>query len=259
MFSRWGVITGIIVILAAAGAVYYSVTRAPAPSHTPAKEFIAPEDRFPLPKNIGEQILYQVQLGKLNLGTARFCFVQATLENDFYVDEMTFDTRLLRFSDSERILSDDRTFLPITVERTIVNLFSKETIREEYDQKTYTVSILSTKGKKQTTTTIQKKSPIQNSILLPHYVRQLPDLTVGMEFKVNLPTRELTIKLTSIESITVPAGTFQAYHFESDPKQVEIWLSADDRKIPLRIQGMGNFGYALVMKKYFPPQKELLP
>lgn len=259
MFARWFIAVGIIIILAAAGTVYYSVTRAPAAQPATTVEIIPEKETIPLPKNIGEQITYQVQLGKLNVGTSLFSFVNATLENNSYVNEMTFETNLLRFSDSEHIFSDNNTFLPITVERTVKNLFSKETIREEYNQKTYTVTILKTRGKKQETTTIQKQAPIQNSILLPHYVRQLPDLKVGMEFNVNLPTRELIIKLTSIESITVPAGTFQAYHFESTPKQVEIWISVDEHKIPLRIQGMGNFGYTLVMKKYLPPKKELLP
>jgi len=260
MLARWVITIGIIIILAAAGTVYYSVNRTPAAQTASAATALPEEESIPRPKNIGEQITYQVQLGKITLGTSRFNFLNAHLENNAYINEMIFETNLFRFSDTEHIFSDANTYLPITIERSVKNLFSKETIREEYDQKNYTVTIIKTAGgKTQKPVTIQKQAPIQNSILLPHYVRQLSDLQVGMEFKVNIPTRELTIKLASIESITVPAGTFQAYHFESIPQQVEIWISADEQRIPLRIQGMGNFGYTLVMKEYFPPKKELLP
>jgi hypothetical protein len=47
--------------------------------------------------------------------------------------------------------------------------------------------------------------------------------------------------------VEVPAGTFKAYHFESTPKQIDIWISQDERKIPLKMQGMGAIGYSLVL------------
>jgi hypothetical protein len=67
---------------------------------------------------------------------------------------------------------------------------------------------------------------------------------------VNLPNREFKIELTSIDEVAVPAGTYKAFHFQSLPRQIEIWITADERRIPIKIQGAGIFGYLMVMKEY---------
>ena len=145
-FIRWVITIGIILMLAAAGAVYYAVTRAATAPLVNTKEIDPLEQEIPRPKNVGEQITYQVQLGKLNLGTSKFNFIDAHLDNGSYISEMLFETKVLQFSDKEHIFSDAQLFLPITVERTITNILSKETIREEYDQKKFLVTVIKTKG-----------------------------------------------------------------------------------------------------------------
>jgi 2-keto-4-pentenoate hydratase/2-oxohepta-3-ene-1,7-dioic acid hydratase in catechol pathway len=64
-----------------------------------------------------------------------------------------------------------------------------------------------------------------------------------------LPNRQLEINLVSIDNLKLPAGNFRAYHFESALKEVAIWISTDERRIPLKIEGAGVFGYTLLMKE----------
>ena len=67
---------------------------------------------------------------------------------------------------------------------------------------------------------------------------------------VTLPTQEFKITLVSIEDVEVPAGTFKAFYFESEPKRFAIWISADDRRIPVKIRGSGGVNYTMAMRSY---------
>lgn len=202
------------------------------------------------PDYVGEKITYDVRLGKLYLGKAQFNNLANVQWDGRFLSVMTMETKLARFTDMEKIYSDPKTLLPIRVERDILNLFVRERITEDYDQDNFTVTIIKNKGIGQKKLVIKKDSYLHNAVLLPYYVRRLPKLDVGRIIIANLPTRRLEIKLVSIEDIKVPAGTFKAYHFKSTPKQIEIWISTDERRIPLKIQGTGLFGYSMVMSEY---------
>lgn len=197
-----------------------------------------------------EKITYQVKLGALTLGEARFTNTSNVEFEGRDLNLMLVETHCGKFSDTERIYSEKLTNLPVRVERDIVNFFSREQISEEYDQKKFTVTITKRKGNKTEKQVIKKDGPIQNSVLLPYYVRGLPKPETGKTIIANLPTRTLRLKLIGTEKITVPAGTFEAYYFSSDPKQIKIWLSTDKRRIPLKIEGSGVLGYTMLMKEY---------
>ncbi len=202
------------------------------------------------PNHIGEKIIYDVKLGKLHLGESRFANIANVQVNGKVLSVMVVETHLIRFMDTEKIYSDPQTLLPARVERDILKWFVREIITEDYDQDNFTVTIIKNKGSSQEKAIIKKDSHIHNAILLPYHVRYIPKMDVGRIIIANLPTRRLEIKLTSIEDIKVPAGTFKAYHFQSTPKQIDIWISADERRIPIKIQGSGIFGYTMVMKKH---------
>lgn len=202
------------------------------------------------PDYAGEKIIYDVKLGKVNLGKARFNNIGNVQLDGRLLNLMTMETKLTQFTDMEKIYSDLETLLPVKVERDILKLLIQERITEDYDQDNFTVTIIKNKGVIQEKLMIKKDSHIHNAMLLPYYVRRIPRLNVGRIIIANLPTRRLEIKLVSIEDVKVPAGTFQAFHFKSTPKQIEIWISTDERRIPLKIQGTGIFGYSMVMSEY---------
>jgi len=203
-----------------------------------------------LPNHIGEKIVYDVMVGGLRLGKSYFTNIANAEVDGRILNVMVFQTKLARFSDTEKIYSDPQTLLPIKVERNILNWFTREKISEDYDQENFTVTVIKNKGTRQEKIVIKKDSFIHNAILLPYYVRRLPETDIGKPLIANLPTRRLEIKLVSTEDISVPAGTFKAFHFTSTPKQIDIWISADERRIPLKIKGTGAFGYSMVMKDY---------
>ncbi len=198
----------------------------------------------------GEKITYDIKMGGVNLGSAVFQHMPNAEINGRLLSKVSFETDLARFKDTEIIYSDPKTLLPVKIDRDIVNWFSREKITEDYDQENFTVTITKYKGAKQDKLVIQKDSAIHNAILLPHSVRRVTKLDPGYIFSVNLPNRKLQMKLVSLEDIKTSGGTFKAYHFESIPKQIEIWISADENRIPIKMQGVGAFGYLLVLKEY---------
>jgi len=213
--------------------------------------------RVPYRSYVGEKITYDVKMGKLYLGKAWFTNLENEELNGRLLDVMTMETKLSRFTDTEKIYSDIETLLPVRVERNILKLLIKEKITEDYDQKNFTVTIVKNKIIGQEKLVIKKDGPIHNAVLLPYYVRNIPGLNVGKVITANLPTRKLVMKLVSIEEVTIPAGTFKAYYFKSTPKQIEIWISTDERKIPLKIQETGLFPYSMEMDEYsFDPKSD---
>jgi hypothetical protein len=197
---------------------------------------------------IGEKIIYDVRLGRLNLGKAKFSHLGMTQLNKRTAHLMTFETDIIRFHDLERIYSDPNSFLPLRVERDISMWPNSEKIIEEYDQEKFTLTINKRKGRHQKQSIIKKNGPTYSAILLPYYIRNIPELQIGWSMDVTLPNQKFKIKLASIEDIEVPAGKFNAYRFESDPRKFEVWISTDDRRIPLKIKGSGN--YILLMREY---------
>lgn len=201
-------------------------------------------------ERIGEKIVYGVILGRVPLGRAVFTHLPHAQLDGKRVSLMTFETKLARFSDLETIYSDTNSFLPLKVERKISTWPILEKITEHYDQENFILTIRKSQGRKKGQAVIRKNSPIHNAVILPFYVRRQDALNLGWSMIANLPGQQFEIKLVSIEELKVPAGAFKAYRFESNPKHFEIWLSADERKIPLKIKGAGTFGYTLVMKEY---------
>lgn len=199
---------------------------------------------------IGEKITYDVRLGKIYLGKAVFHHLERLKLQGRAVNHITFDTRLVDFQDSEIIYSDPANFLPIKIERRINNWPFHEKITEDYDQSKFILTITKVKGRNKEKFTIKKDSPIHNAILLPFYVRRVQNLDIGWTLIAQLPTQRFLIKLVSIEKVRVPAGEFNCYHFESLPNKFEIWISADQRRIPVKIKGLGAFGYIMAMQDY---------
>ena len=201
-------------------------------------------------ERVGEKITYHVQLGKLNLGKAVFEHLPNAELQGRKVNLMTFETKLARFTDLERIYSDPKSFLPLRVERYISTWPFPEKIIEDYDQGKFTLTIKKLKNNKQQELVIKKGNVINNAILLPFYVRDIAQLEVGYNLTAGFPAQEFIIGLVAIEEIKVPAGKFMAYHFESRPRKFEIWISADKRRIPVKINGTSGIGYTLVMQEY---------
>lgn len=199
---------------------------------------------------IGEKLVYDVKLGGIRLGKAQYTHNKSVEINGKLLTVMEFVTKVANFNDTETIYTDPETFLPVKIERNITNWFSKEKITEDYDQKNYILTIKKTVGSKNEELTIKKDTPIHNAILLPQYVRRVAKLDIGRILVANLPKGRYEIRLVSIENVTVPAGIFKAYYFKTNPEQIEIWISADERRIPVKIRNCDKIGYSMVLKEH---------
>jgi hypothetical protein len=211
---------------------------------------IVPIKKPQFPDRLGEKIIYDVMLGNVKLGTAVFHYQAKSELNSKPANFITFETKVVRFRDSEKIYSDPVTSLPLRVEREISNWPKYEKIIEVYDQEKFSLHIVKTESGHDQELDFKKDAVIHNSILLPYYVRRISDPAVGWNFRANLPTQQFSIELVSIEEIKIAAKTFNAYHFKSTPERFEIWVSADEYKIPLKIKGVSGIGYTLVMREY---------
>jgi len=189
-------------------------------------------------------------MGKIRVGSAIFRHTGTEELNGRQVNVITFQTRLARFTDAEKIYSDPESFLPLRVERQISTWPFPERITEEYDQEKFTLTIRKHKFGRQETAVVKKGDVIHNAILLPYYVRDAVALAVGHTVMARLPTQEFTIELVSREEVELESGKCTAYRFESKPKRFQIWISADERRIPVKIKGTGALGYVLIMDEY---------
>ena len=198
----------------------------------------------------GEKITYSVKLGVVSLGTAYFNYLENSSLSGKPVAVISFTTKVTGFQDIEMIYADLSTMLPLKIERKINNMGSRERITENYDQKRSMLAITKIKGNKKEQFDIKKDGNIQNAILLPFSVRREPRLDIGWGSRVRLPTQDFSIKLVSIEDVSVPAGKFKAYHFVSEPEKIEIWITADERRIPVKIKGAASIGYVMYMREY---------
>lgn len=198
----------------------------------------------------GEHITYEIKpLG----GRAEYFDMGLTDLNGRTVKLTVFKTSVMFFKDTEKVYSDPDTMLPIRVERDIKRWFGRENIVEEYDQKQYKFSITKYNGRKMLSKQVYSADgPIHNATLVPFYLRKVPDVKLGWSFVLFLPQR-YEVRLVALDEIRAGEQTLAAYHFKSIPENFEIWISKDERHVPLAIKSNGGLKYALLMREYIPP------
>lgn len=198
------------------------------------------------PAQIEETIIYDI----LPIGTCEYRDLGIVELLGKKVSFVVFKTNVVGFDDTEKIYGDPDTGLPLRVERDISMWMHDEDITEEYFPNLNKVTISKFEGRKKVQElNFSAKGPIQNAILVPFSIRKEKKLNVGWSAKIRLP-EEFKVELDKIGEVTVPAGTFKAYHFISDPRKFEIWISCDDSRVPVKITGFGAFSYTLAMKKH---------
>jgi len=223
-------------IIAAAAAAFYFWPRA---KPIAANSALQANNKF-----FGERIVYAIKPA----GTSEYNDLGLV---DLWGKKMklaTFRTKVLNFDDTETIYSDPETLLPIRVERDIAMWPIKENIIEDYDAKNYSLVIKKIKKKDSEEQFFKADGPIHNAVILPFHLRTIPQLDIGWSMRIRLP-QEFEVKVVSIEEVQVPAGKFKAYHFTSIPYKFDIWISADELRLPVKIKGAGGLGYTMLLKE----------
>jgi hypothetical protein len=100
----------------------------------------------------------------------------------------------------------------------------------------------SVNGQTEQSETISSERDLENVLLTIYGLRNDPQLAVGRTYAVNLPTQRFELIVKSKTSIKVPLGKFQVFYIESQPSKYKIWMTDDEKRIPVRIQGLVSFG-----------------
>lgn len=201
------------------------------------------------PFSKGEKFIYDVRYKGLKVGSSVLTFHGEKDLGAKKAYHITFSTNIPSLKDTEELYADKDTFLPIEVHRTLKKrLGFGDRIKEVYDQENFRVDISSKSKLRKKNFSIQKDSPIHNAILLAYYYRTQDTFNKGDKFDISLPTFDFEVTFNGIEEIKTPLGKFQAYAFTSDPPKFRLWLSADEKRIPLKIHNPSVLGYSLVIK-----------
>jgi len=197
----------------------------------------------------GERLVYDVYYKKLKIGESVLVFHGEKEIDGIPTYHITFSTALPGFEDIENIYAHKETFLPLRVNRSIKRaaLFPLK-IQEEYDQNAYSIRIKQQGALLSKEFTIQKGAPIHNAILLPYYYRAKPLIAEGEKIKITLPTADYEIFLEEKKAVTTPSGEYSVYAFKSDPPKFTFWLSTDEKKIPVKVEGHAALGYSLILR-----------
>jgi hypothetical protein len=202
-----------------------------------------------LPFSEGETLTYEVRYHNAEIGESLLTFHGEQDLGTRKVYYITFSTRIPSLKDTEELYADKDTFLPVKVHRNIKKTVGfNDRIEEQYDQENFRVDIKSKSKLRTKNFSIQKGSAIHNAILLVYYYRAKRNLDTNERFKVNLPTLNFEVMFSGTETLKTALGEYEAYVFTSDPPKFKLWLSADEKKIPLKIKNPGTLGYSLVIK-----------
>ncbi|RKY39026.1 MAG: hypothetical protein DRP75_03240 [Candidatus Omnitrophota bacterium] len=183
-----------------------------------------------LPFRKGEAISYRIKWKGIYIGRAKLVFN----------NEIVFTTNTLNFKDTERIKGDGH-YYPVEVRRDIRLFGNSIKILEEYDQKEKKLSIFRQTSKGIKKRVITSKDKMHHPILLIYYCRT-QELSVGKSWIVNFPLiGKCKLEITRLEEISTPIGKFFAYRIESSPAKIRFWISADKRRLPLKVERIDSF------------------
>ncbi len=201
---------------------------------------------LPFPK--GEQLIYDVYFKKLKVGKSVLTFHGEDKIDGKDIYRITFSTTLPLFKDFEDIYFDKETFLPVKVFRKINKIGNFPVrIKEEYDQDNFKVKIRKQGKFLSKEFIIKKDAPIHNAIILPYQYRRKPVINEGEKARIILPKADFELVYRGKEVIKTRLGESPAYVFASIPPKFTFWLSADERKIPLKIKSLNVVRYSLVI------------
>ena len=215
-----------------------------APVHL--KEIVPEPDNNPT--RIGEKITYDVSLGWIYLGQSVFTHLPDTQLKGKKVSQFSFETKIKGFYDLETIYSDQASLLPLQVTRKIKGWGFDERITEDYNQKDFSITFTKYKYKdgKEEVKIVKADCPLNNAVLFPFFIRKIPEPKVGWSMTTCIP-QKFEVSLVGVVEINTPAGKCPAYYFKSKPNSFEVWISADERRVPLKIKSSGS---TMVLKEY---------
>lgn len=201
----------------------------------------------------GEQITYWIKSLGVNQGDATLSFDGTATINGQEVYLLTFKATARNFLDVEKIYADKKDFYPVRVERDLNIWGSKEKITESYDQTKFIVTVekRTESSPNPEKTVIKKEGRIDNIYCFIYRFRKNKIFDIGNSFKMNLPTKDVSIKIAKKTNLKIDGKSYETYYLHTVPTQYQLWFDTLDDVIPLRIDKPAVFGgTSMVMTGY---------
>ncbi len=190
----------------------------------------------------GEKLKYSIKKHGMKVGEATLVFNASDKLNGRDVYSIAFTSTSFNFLDEEMIYMDPATFLPLVVKRNLNIWGKKERINEEYLTQEGKVRITKWAGGKSSGQTIEKQGQLDNLYCFIYRFRLAGDVKPGSSLVLNLPTKDFKINVLKKTSLKIGDKAFDSYYLQSDSKEYKIWLEANEKKVPLRIDGALGIG-----------------
>ncbi len=144
--------------------------------------------------------------------------------------------------DQENIYVDPTTYKPLFVERDY-NLrgFGHGKNLEEYISSQGEIIVTKTEGRRITRQVIKKAGAVDNIYGFIYRYRKEGSFKIGDVIDMNLPTKDLKIRLVNRSVFKIGNKSYDSYYMQSQPTRYKIWFDASEHKWPLRITGTIGF------------------
>jgi len=241
---RWLIMA---VILCGVAAGFLFCCRIPRASFVPAtgRPSVAPK-AVTMSKTVfpsGETISFGVYSNIVKVGSGALTYVGPVDNKGVVGQHVRLHVATLSVNDTEEVYGSGDFKLPYKVDRQLRLFGRDEVIKETYAPGNKSVVISkSINGQTEQSETISSERDLENVLLTIYSLRNDPQLAVGRTYAVNLPTQRFKLIVKSKTSIKVPLGKFQVFYIESQPSKYKIWMTDDEKRIPVRIQGLVSFG-----------------
>ena len=193
---------------------------------------------------IGEVVSYDVRSLAVKQADANLEFKGLVEVGGRKAYLITFEAKGFNFLDIEKIYADKETFYPLRVERDLNIWGVAEKITEVYDQQNFIVTVTKTTKANSSpqVLAIQKKEEIDNIYCFIYRYRLNGDFKIGSSLKMNLPTKDVSIKIVKKTALEVGEKMLDTIFLETTPAQYKIWFDVGSEKIPHRIDKTAMVG-----------------
>lgn len=237
----------IVIIVCGSGLGLFFCARSSSAPATAAKKRYAAGPKAPSDAktvfSTGETISFGVYSNIIKVGSGSLTYAGTVKNHQDVWQHVKLQVETLSVSDTDEVYGSPDFTLPHKVDRRVRLFGRQEVIGEIYASGNKSVTISkSTNGKAEPPETIASDSALENVLLLIYRLRNDPELAVGRTYTVNLPTQKFELTVKSKMSLKVPLGKFQVFYIESKPSKYRIWMTDDQKRIPVRIQGLVSFG-----------------
>lgn len=205
----------------------------------------------PQPFTIGEKLLFDISKLKVKVGEASVELLAPDPQNYPELCRIIFSADAPGYVGTDTIYVDCDTFYPQVVVRDIAVFGRDEKIVETYDQQTGRITVEKhVKNLKPEMQLIEKNAPVDNLFGFIYRFRQAKALAKGDEFQMNLPTKDVRMKIVGQNRLSGAGKIFDVWVMQSKPSQFKVWMGMDEHHYPVKIYGaIGVGGGALVLRE----------